>query len=359
MFKKICERLDIWDLLQLLAGHVFRYRHPGLQDIAAEHCLRPRASSAITLRIVNGSIRLRRWVRQHTYLRWRYAASRIRWAVAANPRQPIEAAAPVTTFSLLCPSRERVGNARSLIESVCRTAVCPQRVELLFYVDADDPSLAEYQRLFAEPARRVSRLKRCELIVGEPITVSRSWNVLARAAQGDVLTLANDDLVFVDYGWDERAAAELLQYPDGIVCMFFDAGQYLTGGDFPMVPRRWFEVLGYFTPEIFEFWQNELWMMDIAERAGRLHPVKGILVDHLHYFQYLSPFDETYRRHRLTRDKSQRDNALFGRLADLRESEAQRLRQLIDRDRVGSRAPGSTPCLEEQRGEIAVGTESR
>jgi glycosyl transferase/beta-hydroxylase protein BlmF len=341
--------MAVWELLQLLAGHSsrYRYRHPELQDLVAAHYRQPRASSAVTLGIVNSSIRLRRWVRERTYLKWRYAASRLRWR-AARKQQAAPATAttpvpvPATTFSLLCPSRDRVDNARAMIESVYRTAASPQRVELLFYVDADDPSLEGYQRLFAEMTSRSAKelrhtgLMRCELIVGEPMTVCRAWNALARAARGDVLQVINDDVVFVDYGWDERAAEALREFPDGLVCMFFDAGQYLKGGDFPLVPRRWFETLGYLTPEMFEFWSNELWVMDIAERAGRLHAIEGILIDHQHYCDYLAPFDETYRRHRLTRDKSQRDATLFELTAQLREAEAQRIRALIAREQVES-----------------------
>lgn len=357
--KRLFGRLAIRDLLQVLAGHSLRYRHPRrshLRALAMAYFSRPRAAAVSAAWMINGSMRLRRWARTHTYLRWRYTMSRVRWMLRRS--QPhVDVSASGTAFSLLCPSRGRVQNARSLIESVHRTAARPERVELLFYVDADDPSLAGYQRLFAEAERRFSRLKRCALIVGEPMTVSRAWNVLARAAEGDVLKLVNDDVVFVDYGWDERAASELALFPDGIVCMFFDAGQYRSGGDFlagqdryggdfPMVPRRWFEALGYFTPELFEFWSNETWMMDIAERLGRLHPIKGILLDHLHYSRYLSPCDETYRRHHFAADQVERDAAMFRLTAGQRKADAHRLRRLIDTNQTaGGALRSSRPAI--------------
>ena len=327
-FIRLCERLDILDLLRLLSGHFFEYRHPGLQDLAVQQFLEPRASSARTVGIVHLTVQIRRWTRVHTYARWRYWRSRAKRTLRrARARSP---SAPDVTFSLLCPSRDRAHRMQVLMESVCRTAERPERVEVLCYVDDDDPSLGEYRRLFADADGRFRRLKRCELVVGESMTVGKLWNVLARRSAGDVLMMANDDQMYLDYAWDAAAEEELRRHPDEIVCLFFDDGQYLPErGDFPMVSRRWFEELGYFTPEIFQFWTHELWIMDIAERIGRLQRVHGIRVDHLHYDQYLAVFDETYRRHRLDWMKSEQDGILFRQTAEQRESAAEKLRRLM------------------------------
>ena len=362
VFKSVCERLGIWDLLQLLAGHLLRYRHPGLQQIVVTHVLQPRRFSALTLSIVNSSIRLRRWVRQHTYIRWRYISSWLKWKLRLREGGVRPAAVP-TTFSVLCPSRDRVSSVSMMMESVCRTAVHPERVEILVYVDLDDPCLSGYRGLFAEAAWRFPRLQRCELVIGESMTVGKLWNVLGRKSTGDVLMMGNDDLLYVDYGWDERAAGVLANYPDRVLCMCLDVGQYRVVGDrsegtyaaeglmqypdgvvcididsaagsqsrldFPMVTRRWFDALGYFVPEIFEFWNHDLWVLDIAIRVRRLHPIKDTLIDHLHYGHYLAPFDTTYRRHYLTWAKWERDQELFRQTATQREAAACKLRELI------------------------------
>lgn len=360
LFKRLCQRLDIWDLLLLLAGHLPRYRHAGLQGILAAHILEPRRSSASTLWIVNASILIRRSVRRYVYIPWRYVSSRAKWQLsgAVGSRQ---AGADATTFSLLCPTRNRPRSSLTMIESVCRTASHPERVELLFYVDSDDPALQDYRNLFASVSRRFPALRRCELIVGESMTVGKLWNVLARASSGDVLMMGNDDQVYVDYAWDSRAATALTQYPDRVVCMCLDVGQYrpkvdfnevIDAGegllqypdgvvcmdvnhgrqsrlDFPMVTRRWFDALEQFAPEIFEFWNHDLWLLDIAVRLRRLHPIRDTLVDHLHYGQYLAPFDATYRRHCLNWSRWERDQALFRETAAQREAAAGKLRQLI------------------------------
>jgi hypothetical protein len=344
--KRLCERLDIWDLVRLLAGHFHRYRHDGLQIIAMTHIFQPRRSSALTLGIVNATVLLRRWARMYTYVKWRYISSYARWKFRQSTTRNTRAPETTVTFSLLCPSRARVLSALNLIDSVCRTAAHPEKVEILFYVDADDPSLTAYQSAFANAPQRFSRLKRCVLIVGEPKTVSVAWNVLARAATGDILMMANDDQAYVDFGWDERAGEALRHYPDKIVCMFFDAGQYAgyaAGADFPLVTRRWFEVLGYFAPEMFEFWANDWWIIDIAVRLGRLHPIKGIRVDHLHYSEYLSLFDETYKRHHANFDKSTRDFQLWPQTTEQREREVEKLRKAIVDDTESNTQLEDTP----------------
>ena len=335
MLKRLCERLDIYDLLQLMAGHfsVFRKTHRGrLQLTASRHILAPRRSTAWIARIVNSSIRVRVWLRKQTYLRCRRRFSQMKWWLTRGLEQHACTTA-ATTFSLLCPSRGRVSGAESLIRSVCRTAFRPERVELLFYVDSDDPCLPAYRELFATTDKRFGQLRRCVLVVDAPTTVGKAWNILARAAEGDVLMMANDDQLYVDYGWDDHAAEALARYPDRMVCMFFDNGQYTGGGgDFPIMPRRWFEVLGYFAPEVFAFWANDQWILDVAARAGRMHAIKGVFVDHLHYSEYRSPYDETYQRYRLAPDKWNTDAALFEQTAQQRAADACRVRETIAMD---------------------------
>jgi aspartyl/asparaginyl beta-hydroxylase (cupin superfamily) len=210
-------------------------------------------------------------------------------------------------------------------------------------VDDDDPDLPGYQKFFARERARAARTAgiRCELVVGPPIGVSAAWNELAARAGGDFLLMANDDQLYVEHGWDvafdERARSLLAEHPDGVFCLYFDGGQYPEGScDFPILSRRWYATLGYFTPTLFEQWENEQWVFDVARRAGRLFAVPGVFVEHRHYQDYKAPFDETYKRHRLSRVKSLADHAVFVRSAGQREADAERLRGVL---RAGSATP--------------------
>jgi aspartyl/asparaginyl beta-hydroxylase (cupin superfamily) len=178
-------------------------------------------------------------------------------------------------------------------------------------------------------------LGRVVLQVGEPVGVPAAWNRLAAAADGALLAMANDDQVYVQRSWDvaldRRSASLAARHPDGIYCMYFDAGQYPDGGaDFPIITRAWFDGLGYFSTEMFQQWQAERWIFDIARRLGRLYPVPGVRVDHRHFQDFTAPFDATYQRHRTTREKSLADHALYIRADVDRELAAKTLQELID-----------------------------
>ncbi|MDW5324852.1 aspartyl/asparaginyl beta-hydroxylase domain-containing protein [Plantactinospora sp. KLBMP9567] len=312
------------DLVRLLLGHLSRFRGRTLQDVATGALRAPDGDRAWVVGILNLTLRARRWLHYRLVLEPRRLRSRLLF------RRP-DPAGPRRTISLLCPTRDRVAQVARMVSSVARTAAEPDRVEVLCYVDSDDPALPGYRELFA--GRRFGGV-RCVLLVGEPVGVPAAWNRLAAGAGGDVLLMANDDQLYVDHGWDVTLDARLTAletgHPDGLLCLYFDAGQYPDGGrDFPIVTRRWYEALGYFVPTAFSQWEVETWVFDVAERAGRLYPVSGVFVEHLHYQDYKAPFDATYQRHRLTREKSFADHALFLRTGSVRAAEADRLRAVV------------------------------
>ena len=248
--------------------------------------------------------------------------------VAANPRK---------TISLLCPTRGRPVGAQHLVESVYRTAAIPKKIEILFYVDSDDIYKDAYQ-LFAERTKnRFKRLLRCEVFIGEPMSVSKSWNILASKSKGDVFIMANDDQIYVDYGWDIYLDNEIKKFPDEIYCMRFNDGVH--GVDWhwigPIVSRRWYETLGYFTPGIFEFWCNDIWIGDIAKKIGRRHYLSDIVVEHVHYGFKKALKDKTYQRHAVGAGKGSlnRDGELFWDTDRDRERAAEKLRKVMDNDR--------------------------
>jgi glycosyl transferase/beta-hydroxylase protein BlmF len=336
--------------LQLLAGHFKRYRHRGLQDSAAMLQAAPSPHAVIQLRLVNATLRLRRFAYVRGVVRYRQAASRMKYARALRRNGGADRpAGQRRVISLLCPTRERVSNVRHFIENIEKTALHPERVELLFYIDTDDPQKASYESLLREYTDARPGHVHCQVVIADQLpNLPHAWNVLAERATGDLLMLANDDLLFIDFAWDMQLDHVADEFPDGIVCLYFDGGQFkkperpdVPMGDFPIITRRWYELLGEFTASFFEFWASELWIMDIARRAGRLHPVPGVFLDHLHYDQYKSPYDRTYQRPRATRQKSTRDWAIYHRTADMRIASAERLKYAIQHAQAKTRGTAS------------------
>lgn len=326
------------DLGRLLLGHSSRFRDRRLQELAARAVREADGRPPWTVAILNGSLRVRR--RLHTTL----AVGRRRRSLRVFRAAGGEHARTRRTMSLLCPTRERAGQLVRFLRSVARTAADPGRIEVLCYVDEDDPQVGAYRELFAGIGMRFPRLGRCELLVGPPVGVPAAWNELASAARGGLLMMANDDQLYMDHGWDAALDARVdeldAEYPDDVLCLYFDAGQYPEGGhDFPILTRSWYRTLGYFAPTMFSQWEVETWVFDIAERLGRLAAVPGVLVEHLHFQDYKAPFDATYQRHRATSEKAFADHALFIRLAETRAADAAKLQRVIDEHARAAGAP--------------------
>ncbi|SFQ68576.1 aspartyl/asparaginyl beta-hydroxylase domain-containing protein [Amycolatopsis rubida] len=326
------------DFGRLLLGHFRRCRDGKLQDVVTEALRDDEGGRAWMIGALNSTIRFRRELAYALRLEPRRLRTKLAFpaAVPARPRP----------LSLLCPTRNRVDGLAEFLRSVQRTAAAPGRIEVLCYVDEDDPALPGYRELFGGVRQRRGPLGRCALRVGPPIGVAAAWNRLAAEATGEFLLMANDDQLYVDHGWDaalDRRAGELAAlHEDSVLCLYFDAAQYPGDGrDFPIVSRAWYETLGYFVPTIFQQWEVEQWVFDLAERLGRLYPVSGIFVEHRHYQDYKAPFDETYQRHRMTREKSFADHALFLRTGRERAAEAAKLAARIARGRQSAPETGA------------------
>ncbi|MCB5909705.1 aspartyl/asparaginyl beta-hydroxylase domain-containing protein [Streptomyces pinistramenti] len=331
------------DLGRLLLGHHGRYRDGTLQDLVTDLLRDRQGRRGWIVDTVNSSL----LVRQKLAYALRLEPRRLRTKLAF-PLRAAAVTAPPRPLSLLCPTRNRVDNLNTFLRSVQRTAAAPGRIEVLCYVDDDDPSLPEYRALFDRARTHYGAIGRCALHVGPPIGVAAAWNHLAEHADGDFLLMANDDQLYVDYGWDvalDQRADDLTRlHEDAVLCLYFDAAQYPEGGcDFPIVSRPWYDTLGYFVPTIFQQWEVEKWVFDLAQRLGRLYPVPGVFVEHRHYQDYKAPFDDTYQRHRMTREKSFADHALFLRTEGRRVAEVDKLAARTVRERRGGRRGTTLP----------------
>lgn len=201
-------------------------------------------------------------------------------------------------ISLLCPTRGRPDRVCIMIESVIKTTEKLENVEILFYIDSDDDKKDDYIVSINNLLNKYNNpFKRVLPYIGEPMSISKSWNIIAEKCEGDILVMANDDEVWITKGWDRRLNEEADKFPDEIYCIYFDDGTlHENHTSFPMVSRKWYETLGYFTPGIFNFASNDNWIEYIARRICRLHYVPDVLVEHRHYLYGKSEIDNTYKR---------------------------------------------------------------
>ena len=234
-------------------------------------------------------------------------------------------------FAILTPSRQRPGRLDSFIQSVHGLANDKGRVFTYNYIDSDDPRIKayeEYQR--KQPVNNIN-------CIGEPQSVSKSWNVIAQKAiddGADVLIMGNDDMLYRTQDWDLLLDKEIEKFPDHIYCMWFE--DLINGSNhcaFPIVSRVWYETLGYFAPGIFNFGYNDTWTFDIAKRIGRTHFIPNVVNEHLHFTTGKSGADETTQRNRTTERGNlyELDKVIFEQSAEERAKAALSLLQMMDR----------------------------
>ena len=199
-------------------------------------------------------------------------------------------------IAVLTPTRARPGRLDSFVQSVHGLAKNKERVYTYNYIDSDDPRIKAYDDY------RNKQPTNSTNVTGDPQSVSKSWNVLAKMAideGADVLIMGNDDMMYRTEGWDEILEEETKKYPDDIYVMWFED---LINGEnhcaFPIVSKTWYETVGYFTPGIFNFGYNDTWIFDLGQRVGRTHFSPNVVNEHLHFTTGKSAADETTKRNR-------------------------------------------------------------
>lgn len=230
-------------------------------------------------------------------------------------------------IGILTPTRQRAIRRKEFHRSVIDLCSKDTEVTCYYYIDNDDPELDKYIS---------ETLDNCINIVGEPISVSRSWNILAAKAvkEGcEILIMGNDDLVYESENWDLKLKSEIEIYSDKIYCAWFNDG--INGEKhcaFPIVSKEWYTCLDYFTPGVFNFGYNDTWIFDIAKKINRCHYIPKIKTQHKHFTVNKSSYDETYARNR-TRDRGNLytlDSKIYQETNELREKHAEKLRQYIN-----------------------------
>ena len=235
--------------------------------------------------------------------------------------------------SILTPTRNRPNNCERFIKSVYNSTRTRKNVEMLFYVDNDDPAITSYKSLDWHAQKEYEGFKNIKFIYGEPKSVSISWNDLAEECIGDVLIMGNDDLVYQTDGWDEKLDQELNIYKDDniYVAWMNDNINFERHCAFPIVSRQWYECLGRFTPGCFNFGYNDTWIFDVGKMLDRCHYIPFIKAEHLHFSTGKSEMDDTYARNR-TQEKGNlyaKDQILFNKTRNIRQDDRDRLRELI------------------------------
>ena len=187
-------------------------------------------------------------------------------------------------ISVVCPSRGRPELAERMINSVLANPGCD--VEILMYLNDDDPMLGEY----------VKRLKPEHYEIGPDQSPGYSWNMLANKAKYDIIFLMGDDAQVETPLWGHIVKGVFDTFPDKIA-MVSPKAEGLGSGKCPhfFLHRNWINTLGYFVPPHFHLHYVDHWCRDVAKTVGR----------YCHLPHFVMPIirsvgDDTMRRYQKT-----------------------------------------------------------
>lgn len=226
-------------------------------------------------------------------------------------------------ISVCCPTRGRPESMRRLVESVRATADGP--VQVIFYLDDDDPDSA----LMASRLGMAGLYGQVMHIIGERITMSDTWNVLARHAAYEILMACGDDVVFRTAGWDTQVRAAFAAVEDRIVLVH---GDDLIHGPrlatHPFLHRRWVDAVGHLVPNGFSCDYTDTWVQEVADALGRRRYLPDVVTEHLHPIAGKARLDDTHRQ-RLARDRRDHNATAYAARAGDRARDVATLRALL------------------------------
>lgn len=161
-------------------------------------------------------------------------------------------------ISVLMPSRQRPELARQSIESL------GDDIEVLIWVDDDDPELEGYQQLDAKVFIRPR--------VGYPM-MHTMINYLAKESTGDWLLLWNDDALMHTSDWQDKLPTITHRYPQ--ILNIFNSNPEVNL--FPVINRCAYEIMGHYSLSA----HCDSWVQDIANRLEIHTFVPGIEIEHI------------------------------------------------------------------------------
>ena len=210
----------------------------------------------------------------------------------------------IQRYALICPTRGRSNRIKEFVESALITATHPKRIEILLYVDNDDPDLQDYESNILDLQKKFISSP-ISITLGPSIGVPKAANTLFEQSKADVFLTSNDDQIFITYGWDTRLDDEITKFPDNIFCLWFnDKWESENFCTFPILSRKWIETLGYLQFPFFEHFFTDAWIWMLAKTIGRDHYIDDITVEHRHWKTGKSKKDLTYERHQTTEERS-------------------------------------------------------
>ena len=195
-------------------------------------------------------------------------------------------------ISLMMPTRGRPANVARLLASILGTSAVTKLVEVLFYVDDDDPDLPAIQSEIAK-----SNYLTAKIHIGPRIVLSECPNVLWRErAQGEILAFLGDDYIFRSFSWDALVRRAFERCPDKILFVHGRDGIHPDGafGTYGFIHQKWAQALGGVLPSHFGADWADNWVNEVANAISRRRYIPEIYLEHMHPIAGKAPLDKTH-----------------------------------------------------------------
>jgi hypothetical protein len=173
---------------------------------------------------------------------------------------------PEYDIAMLLATRGRTDSLGRSVRSLIKLADHPDRLQLMFAFDNDDAAGTEYFKTELQPwldeqelsytAMQFCRLGYHRLHIYN--------NKLAEQTDARWLMIWNDDAVMQTQGWD----TEIMNYQGQFKLLAFHTHLDHPYSIFPILPRKWYELLGYISPHpTQDGWvSQQAYMLDIYLR---------------------------------------------------------------------------------------------
>jgi hypothetical protein len=217
-------------------------------------------------------------------------------------------------ISFCCPSRGRPKLARRLIDTALETA--KHEVDIMFYLNDDDPLLEWYQDLIKEKY----------YIIGPNQSTCLSWNELAYKAKYDIVMLMGDDVQVQTSHWDQLIVDEFNKYEDKILMVVPSDGRpkniekygnnVKLWGDSSLpaahfaIHKNWIDTVGYLAPPHFWHFYVDTYTQKVARKLNRCLYLPTVV------FKAKKLFDKTGTQVRSNLKIAKRDDFVWTKVKD-------------------------------------------
>lgn len=199
-------------------------------------------------------------------------------------------------IAVLLATRGRTDSLGRSIKSLLTMADDPKSIQLFFAFDDDDEIGTKYFTKELQPwlnefgaVYKAMAFKRMGYLA-----LHKYNNAMAKHADADWLMIWNDDAHMLTQGWD----SVIESYTGQFKLLSVKTHNLHPYSIFPIVPRAWFEILGYISPHpTQDGWvSQQAYMLDIYERID-------VDVEHDRYDLTGNNLDDTYRERQMLEGK--------------------------------------------------------